>query len=153
MMAHIKRVDGLLVIALLGFALVSGIIFSPVSDPKMIQILDRFSNILLAFVVIATLVPLLRASQHWGGEIGRNLQLIALGLVFFMFSIVPHVEWHVLGAPEPLGPSMFALSSAWWAGFFHILTIVSWVIIIYGFYNFWQLARPQTPEGEGVANE
>lgn len=138
----LSREDVLLVVGIVLFALVSGVIFSPISNHETIHVIDRFTNFLMVAVLVAMLVPLVRASQYWGGQIGRNLQVIALGLIFFMVSIVPHVEWHVGGAPRPLGPAMLGMSSAWWAGFFHVFTIVSWTVIIYGFYRFWDLARP-----------
>lgn len=142
--SFLTRDDLLLVTAVVAFAVVSGVIFSPITDHGTLEVVDRFTNVLILAMLLAMLVPLIRASRHWGGEIGRNLQIVALGLVFFMVSIVPHVEWHVRGAPGPLGPAMMGLSPAWWAGFFHVLTIVSWVVMIYGFYRFWQLARPKT---------
>lgn len=144
-MTHLKRQDWQIMMGLLALSFLSGLAFTTVQDHGTLLLIDRFSNILMAFAIVATLIPLLKASQHWGGKIGRGLQIIALGLLLFMFSIIPHVEWHVMGAPDPLGPRM-VLSSAWWAGFFHILTIVSWVIIIYGFYLFWDLGRPHSDE-------
>lgn len=143
------RKDYIPILAVLVSSLVIGILAAPFRNQQQLLFVDRFTNLLLFVVVLLTLVPLLRASQHWGGRIGRNLQLIALGLLLFMFSIVPHIEWHVQGAPNPLGPSMLGLSSAWWAGFFHILTIVSWLIIIYGFYGFWAMSSPESTSIRG----
>lgn len=143
-LSYLSREDVLLIAGTVLFAVLSGVIFAPITDHGTLHVVDRFTNFLILAMVLAMLVPLVRASQYWGGEIGRNLQIVALGLLFFVASIVPHVEWHVRGAPQPLGPAMMGLSSAWWAGFFHVLTIVSWIVIIYGFYRFWQLARPRT---------
>lgn len=143
-----SRDDILLITGTVLFAAGSGVIFSPVTNHELFHVLDRFTNFLILVMVVAMLVPLVRASRYWGGEIGRNLQIIGLGLLYFMVSIVPHVEWHVRGAPEPLGPAMLGLSSAWWAGFFHTLTVASWGIIIYGFYRFWRLARPRNLDNQ-----
>ncbi|TYL37203.1 hypothetical protein CV102_17960 [Natronococcus pandeyae] len=144
----LSRTDLLLISGIPVLAIAAGVIFSLVADHGTLPLVGRGTSVLVGGVILVTLVPLLRASQHWGGEIGRNLQLIALGLLFFMAAIVPHIEWHIRGAPEPLGPPMLGLSSAWWGGFFHVFTIISWVIIIYGFYRFWRLARPRPRHDE-----
>lgn len=140
----LSRNDLLLVAGVIASALVAGLAFSPVTDHGTLHAVDRVTNLLIFLTILLLLVPVVRASQHWGGQIGRNLQIVGLGLLLFLVSIVPHIEWHVRGAPRPVGPPMLGLSSAWWAGFFHVLTIASWTVIIYGFYRFWRLARPRT---------
>lgn len=140
---HLSRTDGLLVAGTVAVAVVAGLIFAPVTDFETLHLLDLATNVLIFSIIAVMLVPLFLASRHWGGEIGRNLQIVAVGLLVFVVSILPHIEWHVEGAPYYLGPAMLGLSPAWWVGFFHTLTVATWIVVIYGFYRFWRLARPR----------
>lgn len=65
--------------------------------------------------------------RGWGGKIGRNLQLIGLGLMMIMINWIPHIPWHMNGMP------VMGISQGFWLGFFHSWVIAGFLMISYAF--------------------
>ncbi|AOV94311.1 hypothetical protein AQV86_00085 [Nanohaloarchaea archaeon SG9] len=67
--------------------------------------------------------------RTWGGEIGRNLQLIGVGLVLILLNWLPHIPWHIAGMPG------IGISQGFWLGFFHSWVIAGFLVISYALHE------------------
>lgn len=67
--------------------------------------------------------------RTWGGDIGRNLQLIGAGLVLILLNWLPHIPWHIAGMPA------LGISTGFWLGLFHAWVIAGFLVISYGFHE------------------
>lgn len=67
--------------------------------------------------------------RTWGGDIGRNLQLIGAGLVLILLNWIPHIPWHMSGMPA------MGISQGFWLGFFHSWMIAGFLVISYALHK------------------
>lgn len=63
--------------------------------------------------------------RDWGGEVGRSLQLVGVGLMMIMVNWVPHIPWHINGMPS------MGVSPGFWLGLFHSWVIAGFLMISY----------------------
>lgn len=72
-----------------------------------------------------------------GGDTARNLEVVASGFLIYALLYYPHkIMWHGGGEPGWIG-----LNPGAWQTFFHLFTVITLVIVAYGFYLFWQMGR------------
>lgn len=114
---------GLLVAVLGGLATQLGVITT-----SMIQ----FISILVLFTAP---VSIYSGKRLWGGEVARNMQFVAIGLIAVIFKMLPGILWN--GSPAAL----FGLGADFWTGFFNFLGAIGFALVSYGFYRFWKLAK------------
>lgn len=67
--------------------------------------------------------------RTWGGDIGRNLQLIGAGLVLILLNWIPHIPWHMSGMPA------LGISQGFWLGLFHTWVIGGFLVISYALHK------------------
>jgi hypothetical protein len=120
---HLKKRD----YAFLGFsfsiALITGIIGQVVGFNDVFAATSTY--IQLPFI-LAGLYYIYRL-RDWGGKVGRNLQLIGLGLMMTMVNWIPHIPWHINGMPA------MGVSQGFWLGLFHSWVIAGFLMISYAF--------------------
>lgn len=143
MSLHMKRNDYLLIVGAVGIAAVLGWLVRGISDIETIAMLTIVLTIGAGIAVLGTLVAIYKGKKLYGGTIARNLEVIAIGLILFIVSYLPHVTWHVIGLAQdnPLGPTWLLLSKSWWTGFYHFGALMFFLISVYGFYLFWKFGN------------
>jgi hypothetical protein len=126
-------VSGGVIFSLLGgYAAHSGMIATNTVD-TVTGLLPKLTMLIL--VVGVAFVFLSR--DLLGGDTARNLEVIASGFFLYALLYYPHkVMWHGHNEPGWLG-----LAPGAWQTFFHLFTVVTLVIVAYGFYLFWQMGR------------
>lgn len=137
-MTNLKKRDFYIVLAAVLLPLISGFLAMGIQDLMTVVLIIVAMTLAAALAVIIGVYAIYKGRGTYGGEVARNLEIIALGFLLFMIAYIPHTLWHVMGLPDALGPGWSLLSSAWWAGFFHIGAIAFFLISTYGFYRFWK---------------
>jgi uncharacterized membrane protein YfcA len=94
---------------------------------------ELYTRFIASGAIIVSIYFVHRARSAWDGELARYLEIIGAGFIVLMLSWVPHIGWHIRGQPEILG-----LSASFLIGLFHTLAAVTFLIVGYGFYRFWQ---------------
>ncbi len=88
-------------------------------------------------VILLGVLFIYLARDLLGGQVSRNLEVVASGFLIYGLVYWPHkIAWHGSGEPSWLGVSAGA-----WQTFFHLLTVSTLVIVAYGFYLFWQMGK------------
>lgn len=130
MKLHLKRPDYMVIGGGVLGAVLAGVLGHLLAAPPSIEVYTRFMT---AFAILVSVYFIYRARQVWEGNLARYLEIIGLGLTALMVSWVPHIGWHLKGMPPWLG-----IAPGGWIAFYHILTAVTFFIVGYGFYLFWQ---------------
>lgn len=97
------------------------------------MIMGYFPAIPLPFAVIS----LYLARDFYGGEIGRYLEIIGIGLVVEFLLYIPHLYWHFQEFSLGHLPS-WGIAPNFWYVFFHGLSAFGFAIVSYGFYLLWK---------------
>ncbi|MFQ3308627.1 MAG: hypothetical protein ACI977_000870 [Candidatus Nanohaloarchaea archaeon] len=132
MALNLERNDYLVMVGLAILSAIAGVVSLQFGGPAVEGIIDYISM----FVIVASLAVVYKARELWGGEISRALELIGAGLAVYMITYLPHINWH-LGGGGPLGP----LPENFLYGFFHALTLATFVLVGYGFYTLWESGK------------
>jgi hypothetical protein len=132
MALNLERNDYLVVAGLAVLSVVAGFISLNFGGPAVEGIIDYISM----FVIVASLAVIYKARELWGGEVSRALEIIGAGLAVYMITYLPHINWHLSGGGN-LGP----LPEMFLYGFFHALTMATFVLVGYGFYTLWQSGK------------
>lgn len=127
---NLKPVDYSIILVGALIAVVAGFIGQSMNVTANIEVYTRF---IVGGAITVTLTLIWMARNAWDGELARYLEIIGAGLFILMMSWIPHIGWHMAGSPE-----RFGLNPSFWVSFFHILTAVTFLIIGYGFYQFWK---------------
>lgn len=91
-------------------------------------------DILPILLVLATVYYSIQTQGFLGGNIGRNMSLIAIGLAIYGLTFhMINLPYQVLGHPEVLG-----LTSSFWLATTNALQIFGVSITAYGFYRMWR---------------
>lgn len=104
---------------------------------RQIGLIDSSMTQLLTILVLVTApVSIYSGKKMWGGEMAKNMELVAIGLGAVIVHRIPEILW---GSQflQALG-----LTSPFWKGFFNFLAAVGFAIVSYGFYRFWKVAQP-----------
>jgi hypothetical protein len=94
------------------------------------------TQLITLLVLVTAPVSIYSGRKLWGGEMAKNMELVAIGLGAVILHRIPEIIWGS-GFLEEIG-----LASAFWVGFFNFLGAVGFAIVSYGFYRFWKLAKP-----------
>lgn len=95
--------------------------------------IELYTQFVTTSAILVTLYFIHQGRRAWGGDLARYLEIIGIGFALLMLTWVPHIQWHIGGEPAWL-----SLSGSFWVTFFHVLTAVTFLIVGYGFYWFWQ---------------
>lgn len=91
---------------------------------------------LISVIVLFTApVSIYSGKRVWGGEVAKNMQFVAVGLIAVIFKMLPGLMWP--GSKMTL----LGLGNSFWMGFFNFLGAVGFALVSYGFYRFWKLAK------------
>ncbi len=95
------------------------------------------TQLITLVVLLFAPVSIYSGKKLWGGEMAKNMELVAIGLGAVIIHRVPELIW---GSQflQSIG-----LTSPFWKGFFNFLGAVGFAIVSYGFYRFWKLAQPE----------
>lgn len=132
MALNLERNDYLVIVGLFIVTLLAGFVSQNFGGPAVEGIIDYISM----FVIVASLAVVYKARDLWGGEVSRALELIGAGLAVYMITYLPHINWHMSGGGG-LGP----VPENFLYGFFHALTLATFVLVGYGFYTLWQSGK------------
>ncbi len=103
---------------------------------RHLYILDGGAIYILTIAVLLTApISIYAGKKVWGGEMAKNMELVAIGLGAVIINRIPQVTYTV-NQLDFLG-----LSIRFWAGFFNFLGAVGFAIVSYGFYRFWKVAQ------------
>ncbi|MFB6115550.1 MAG: hypothetical protein ABEK04_04590 [Candidatus Nanohalobium sp.] len=94
------------------------------------------TQLLTILVLVTAPVSIYSGKKMWGGEMAKNMELVAIGLGAVIIHRIPEILW---GAEFP---QILGLTSPFWQGFFNFLATVGFAIVSYGFYRFWKVAQP-----------
>jgi hypothetical protein len=127
--SKMEREDYLIILGGISIAILGGIL-------RHMYILDGGAIYVLTLVVILTApISIYSGKKVWGGEMAKNMELVAIGLGCVIINRIPQVVYQ-LNALD-----VFGLSIRFWAGFFNFLGAVGFAIVSYGFYKFWKVAQ------------
>jgi hypothetical protein len=118
------------------------IIVGPAISSGSIQTADAISlvdDILDFFTLMFALLSVgavYRARDLLGGAMGRGLNMIGVGLLFFALTYWPSYRWGMEGSPEWLG-----MTTGAWSMFFSFASLTAFAFIAYGFFLVWYLGR------------
>ncbi|MCJ7429397.1 MAG: hypothetical protein MUP66_03315 [Candidatus Nanohaloarchaeota archaeon QJJ-5] len=143
MSLHMTQRDYLLIIGAVLLSAVAGVLVRGISSIETIAMMTIVLTGGAAIAVLGALIAIYKGRKLYGGAIARNLEVIAVGLILFIVSYLPHVVWHVIGLSNDnaLGPAWIGLSESWWTGFYHFGALMFFLISIYGFYLFWKFGN------------
>lgn len=94
-------------------------------------------DILTALVTLAGVYFIYKTAGTYGGDIGRYLAVIGIGIGYYALTFIPHTQLHIMqmqagitqiGPVNVMGIYMFQ----------HVATIFVFTLAAYGFYLFWQ---------------
>lgn len=136
---HLKQNDYLVMGLLAALSGIAGYTSLMATEPVLVEKwLDRGTIL----VVLFSILIIYKAKQEVEGDLVRDLELIGIGLAIYMFIYLPHIIWHITGQnPVEIGSVMIPANFLF--GFFHALTISSFILIGYGFYNLWVNQRDE----------
>ncbi len=134
MALNLERNDYLVMVGLAVAAVAAGLV--SLSLGEQARITEMVIDYVALFVIVASLAVIYKARELWGGEVSRALELIGAGLAVYMITYLPHINWHI-GGGGALGP----IPETFLYGFFHALTLATFVLAGYGFYTLWQSGK------------
>jgi hypothetical protein len=127
--SKMDREDYAIIFGGIAIAILGGIL-------RHLYILDGGAIYLLTLVVILTApISIYSGKKVWGGEMAKNMELVAIGLGAVIINRIPQVVYQINAL------DFFGLSIRFWAGFFNFLGAVGFAIVSYGFYKFWKVAQ------------
>lgn len=127
--SKMEREDYIIIFGGLAIAILGGIL-------RHLYILDGGVIYVLTLLVILTApISIYSGKKVWGGEMAKNMGLVAIGLGAVIINRIPQVVYQVNAL------DIFGLSIRFWAGFFNFLGVVGFAIVSYGFYKFWKVAK------------
>lgn len=95
-------------------------------------------DVVAALVTLAGVYFIYKTIGTYGGDVGRYLAVIGVGLAYYALTFIPHIQMHIYQMMNPefthIGP--VSLMSIYM--FQHIATIWVFVLTAYGFYLFWR---------------
>lgn len=145
MPGHMKRNDYIILVAALVVPFIGGWLTRGIESVEMMGQITLYLGVGATIAAFLGLIAIYRGRSQYGGRFARNLETIGIGLGLFTISWVPHIFWHLMGIakqpPEPLGPAWAIFGKPWWTGFFHVGTIMFFLMAAYGFYLFWDMSR------------
>jgi hypothetical protein len=132
-------VGGVLISLVGGYAAHSGVLAQGQVD-SLTFVLPHLTMLVLFVGVLFVIL----SRDLLGGDTARNLEVIASGFLIYAVLYYPHKEmWHGAGFGGDK-PAWLIFSSGAWQTFFHFFTVVTLVIVAYGFYLFWQMGQGDT---------
>ncbi len=131
---NLKRNDYLVVAGLALAAVAAGMVSLSLGEGA--RVVEMVIDYAAMFIIVASLGVVYKARELWGGEVSRALELIGAGLAVYMLTYLPHINWHI-GGGGALGP----VPGSFLYGFFHALTLSTFVLAGYGFYTLWQSGK------------
>ncbi len=134
MALNLERNDYLVIAGLAVAAVAAGMV--SLSLGEQARITEMVIDYVAMFVIVASLAVIYKARELWGGEVSRALELIGAGLAVYMITYLPHINWHISGGGA-LGP----IPGEFLYGFFHALSLATFVLAGYGFYTLWQSGK------------
>jgi xanthosine utilization system XapX-like protein len=111
----------------LGIVIVASILAHRMQAPIQVEmILDTIVTLLGVSVGYFAY----KTSKTYGGGVARYVSIMALGVVYYSLTLMPHVMTHIgmLSVPVP------KMAFFYWM---HITTIWAFILVAYGFYLFW----------------
>jgi len=116
---------GAFVLLLLG-STVSMILDLPIQFEALVDISS-------ALVIYASLYFVYKGVDLVGGEVGRAMTIVAVGVGYYGLYILPHLYYHI-ASPEMIGP--FGADSV--EIFLHTSTTLTFFVIAWGFYEMYE---------------
>lgn len=101
-----------------------------------VALVDNIVDYFTLVAVAVALVFLYRAGRLLGGNIGRGLDVIGVGLLLYVPTYWLSYRWAIESQPRWLG-----LTTGFWDLLFGFLTLFLFGFITYGFYLIWSLGR------------
>lgn len=134
MALNLERNDYLVMAGLAVLAVAAGMVSLSLGQQAMI--VEMVIDYAAMFIIVASLAVIYKARDLWGGEVSRALEIIGAGLAVYMITYLPHINWHISGGGA-LGP----VPGSFLYGFFHALSLATFVLAGYGFYTLWQSGK------------
>jgi hypothetical protein len=94
-------------------------------------------DIVTALVTVVGVYFIYKTAGTYGGDVGRYLAVIGIGLGYYALTFIPHVQLHI--AQMEMGVSSLGPVNVMSLYMFqHVATIWVFLMVSYGFYLFWQ---------------
>lgn len=106
------------------------------SSDIAVALIDNMIDFFTLLAVVAALVFLHKSGQLLGGDIGRGLDVIGVGLLLYVPTYWLSYRWAIEGSPQWLG-----LTTGFWDLLFGFLSLSLFGFITYGFYLIWSLGQ------------
>ena len=93
-------------------------------------------------VILVGLVFVYLSRDLLGGEIAKNLEVVAAGFLIYGISWWPHkMGYHAEAMGGAAGSIFGVFTPGAWNVFFHTLTAAVFGIVSFGFYRFWEMSQ------------
>lgn len=107
-----------------------------VETSDAVSLVDDILDFFTLIFVFLSVGAVYRARDLLGGAMGRGLNMIGFGLLYFALTYWPSYRWGMEGSPEWLG-----LTTGAWKMFFSLSSLMAFTFIAYGFFLVWYLGR------------
>lgn len=125
-----KKVIGVLVV----LAIIAGFPLAYLEGTALISVHD-ISFYLPGPALLIGAVVIYMARNRVGGTMARNLEIVGSGTTLLALAWIVWAAYFAAGFPA------WGISSAFWVMFLGMTIIMSFVVIGYGFYQFWKVSR------------
>lgn len=101
-----------------------------------VALIDNMIDFFTVITTFAAFLIVYKAGQLLGGDLGRGLDIIGVGLLLYVPTYWMSYRWSIEGSPQWLG-----MTTGFWSLLFGFLTLFLFGFIAYGFYIIWSLGR------------
>lgn len=140
MSLHLEKKDYYIGAVFLTISVISGFLMDYLQGAALISVHDA-TFYLPGPVLLAGLVLVYLARDRYGGEVGRNLEIIGTGVGLLGLFWIAWAGYFAAGFPA------WGVTSAFWSTFISLGIVTTFLITAYGFYLFWK-AGSESVEGD-----
>ncbi len=129
----LEHKDTIIVLSAVLLSVFTAAVGSRVTPSTDVVVYTVWIATILPFIVI---FPMYRARKLWGGEFGRVMSLILIGVAMRVAVQAGNLQWLFSGTP-----AWFNVSPGTWFLLFHGASLVGFATIAYGFYLLWNVGE------------
>lgn len=140
MSLHLKKKDYYVAAVFLAISVISGFLMEFLQGETLISVHDA-TFYLPGPVLLLGLVLVYLGRDRYGGEVGRNLEVVGLGVGLLGAFWMAWANYFAAGFPA------WGVTPAFWSTFISLGIVTTFLITAYGFYLFWKLGS-ESIEGD-----
>jgi len=141
MSLHLERKDYYVVLAALVISVLSGFMMEYFQGSALISIHDA-TFYLPGPVLLFGLVMVYLGRDRYGGQVGRNLEIIGVGVGSLGVLWLAWANYFAAGFPS------WGVTPAFWSTLLSLGILAMFLVTTYGFYLFWKLGTEEVGDEE-----